>query len=293
MKMKSILMAFSLAAAVQMNGQTKETTIPLEVTRFFFSSLAVGPATFRDFATSPLFYKSSALSGQIAWTKVKGRYERKWSLRTSIASAKPVLPELEFTGPKTSALFSSSDIAYQQLRPWPRFNKGKWSYYLGGMGISTLNFRTNQALGNSSVGIEAFFNVMAAGKVSYDLSHEKTGTRKFLWIKRELKPTTRALSLQFNIGLLNANYRQAYDYKGFPEVNGSKLNPFNLVLNSSAWAVNGTRFSSELEFRRYQTGGNAVSWSYVWDALSAPGREHLFQMSAHRIQLTLHFNRKK
>jgi len=293
MKMKSILMVFSLAAALQLHGQTKETTIPLEVTRFFSSSLAVGPATFRDYATSPLFYKGSALSGQIAWTKVKDRYERKWSMRCSFAPTKPLLPELENPAQKVSALFSTLDIAYQQLRPWPRFNKGKWSYYLGGVGMSTLNFRANKALGNSAVGIEAFFNAMAAGKVSYDLSHEKTGTRKFLWIKRELKPTTRSLSLQFNIGLLNANYRQAYDYKGFPEVNGAKLNPLNLVLNSSAWAVNGTRFSSELEFRRYQVGGNAVSWSYVWDALSAPGREHLFQMSAHRIQLTLHFNRKK
>jgi hypothetical protein len=293
MKMKSILMVFSLTASLQLNGQATETTLPVVATRFFSSSLAVGPATFRDFATSPLFYNGSALSGQIAWTKVKDRYERKWSMRSSIASAKPLLPELENPAQKASALFSTSDIAYQQLRPWSRFNKGKWSYYLGGVGISTLNFRTNQALGNSSVGIEAFFNAMASGKVNYDLSHEKTGTRKFLWMKREVKPTTRALSLQFNIGLLNANYRQAYDYKGFPEVNGSKLNPFNLVLNSSGWAFNGTRFSSELEFRRYQAGGNAVSWSYVWDALSATGREHLFQMSAHRIQLTLHFNRKK
>ena len=293
MKMKSILMVFSLVAALQLHGQTTETTIPVEVTRVFSSSLAAGPSTFRDFATSPLFYKSSALSGQIAWTKSKEKCERKWSMRSSIASTKPILPELEIPAAKTKALFSSSDIAYQNLRPWPRFNKGKWSYYLGGVGMSTLNFRMNQALGNSAVGIEAFFNAMAAAKMSYDLSHEKTGTRKLLWMKREVKPTTRALSLQFNIGLLNANYRQAYDYKGFPEVNGAKLNPFNLVLNSSAWAVNGTRFSSELEFRRYQSGGNAVSWSYVWDALSAPGREHLFQMSAHRIQLTLHFNRKK
>lgn len=282
-----------LGFGLKMNAQASETTAPVKQEKFFSSAIAVGPSTFRDFATSPLFYRSSALSAQLAWTKAKEKFERKWSLRTSIASTKPVLPELEYIGPRSTALFSSSDIVYQQLRPWPRFNKGKWSYYLGGVAMSTLNFRINKALGNSAVGLEAFFNVMASGKVSYDLSHEKTGTRKFLWIEREKKPTRQALSFQLNIGLLNANYRQAYDYKSFPEVDGSNLNPFKLMLNSSAWAVNGTRFSSELEFKRYRTSGNAVSWSYVWDALSAPGQAHLFQMSAHRIQLTLHLNRAK
>ena len=293
MKTKVILLAVLWMIASQFKGQSSETNLSTSGGRVFSSSVAIGPTTCRDFATSPLFYKSSALSAQLAWTKSKEKFERKWSLRTSIASTKPVLPELEYTGPRSTALFSSSDIAYQQLRPWPRFNKGKWSYFLGGVGMSTFNFRLNKSLGNSAAGIEAFFNLMAAAKASYDLSHEKTGTRKWLWKQREIKPTKRSLSLQFNAGLLNANFRQAYDYKSFPEVDGSNLNPFKLALNSSAWAVNGTRFSSELEFRRQQAGGNAVSWSYVWDALSAPGQEHLFQMSAHRIQLTLHFNRAK
>jgi hypothetical protein len=274
-------------------GQSSETTVPTSSGRVFSSSVAIGPVIFRDFATSPLFYKSSALSAQMAWGRSKEKYDRKWSLRSSIASTKAALPELEYSGPKSTALFSSSDIAYQQLRPWPRFNKGKWSYFLGGVAISTFNFRINKALGNSAVGLEAFFNAMASGKVNYDLSHEKTGTRKFLWMKREQKPTKQSLSLQFNVGLVNANYRQAYDYKSFPEVDGSNLNPFKLMVNSSAWAVNGTRFSSELEFRRQRPTGNAISWSYVWDAVSAPGREHLFQMAAHRIQFTLHFNRTK
>ena len=260
--------------------------------KYFSSSFAVGPVVYRDFATSPLFYGGSALSLNLGWTKAQKKGQRQWNVRTSIASANARVPETEFKQSKYSSIFSSSDISYQFLAPTPKLNRGKWAFHAGGVWMNTFNFHLNQSLGNSAAGIEAFIHLMGSGKVTYDMSHQKTGTRKVLFFfHREQHPQRQFLSFQLNAGILNWNYRPDYAYKELPEVDGTKLNPFKLVTNGSAWALNGYRVGTQLNFIRTKESGNAVEWSYLWDVLSAPGRADKFQMAAHRIQCTLYFNR--
>jgi hypothetical protein len=299
--MTRLLIFLSLALGVQATGmsQSKPKSEPNESekpvfvpTRYFVTSYGSGNAGFRDFATSPLFYRGSMMSLQMAWHKKRLQSMREWSLETSFSATSAQLPEEQTYEPISSAVFSSSSLSYTYMQHLPKLDKGKFTFAAGGIWLNTFNFRMNQSLGNNAVGLEFFSNIMAAGSVHYDASHAKSGRRyylKNLYYTRH--PRNQRLSFQFNAGLLNWNYRPGYAYKELPELDGSKTNPFALVLSGFDWKLNGYRFGSEFSFTRFKQNGNAVKWSYSWDILHAPGRFDSFQMAMHRIRFSLLFNR--
>ena len=291
--------SFSLCLLNVGSAQEKSTNnlpdidkIEFKPTRYFISSYGSGNSIYRDFATSPLFYRGPLFSVQMAWQSNRLKSMRQWTFLTNFSPTSVQLADDQSYKTKAGGVFSSSSIGYSYLRPLSQLTRGKFSFAAGGMWLNTFNFRLNQALGNNAVGIEFFSNRMASGSVKYDASHDKSGRRyilKYLYYTR--KPRNQHFSLQFNAGLLNWNYRPGYAYKELPELDGSKTNPLTLVLSGFDWKLNGYRFGSEFSFTRFKQNGNAVKWSYCWDVLHAPGRFEPFQMAMHRFQLSLLFNR--
>jgi len=291
--------SFSLCLLNVGSAQEKSTSnlpdidkIEFKPTRYFISSYGSGNSIYRDFATSPLFYRGPLFSVQMAWQSNRIKSMRQWTFLTNFSPTSVQLADDQSYKTKAGGVFSSSSIGYNYMRPLSQLTRGKFSFAAGGMWLNTFNFRLNQALGNNAVGIEFFSNIMASGSVKYDASHDKSGRRyilKYLYYTR--KPRNQHFSLQFNAGLLNWNYRPGYAYKELPELDGSKTNPLTLVLSGFDWKLNGYRFGSELSFTRFKQNGNAVKWSYCWDVLHAPGRFEPFQMAMHRFQLSLLFNR--
>lgn len=299
MKQLILGVSFSLCLLNVGSAQEKSTTnlpdidkIEFKPTRYFISSYGSGNSIYRDFATSPLFYRGPLFSVQMAWQSNRINSMRQWTFLTNFSPTSVQLADDQSYKTKAGGVFSSSSIGYNYMRPLSQLTRGKFSFAAGGMWLNTFNFRLNQALGNNAVGIEFFSNIMASGSVKYDASHDKSGRRyilKYLYYTR--KPRNQHFSLQFNAGLLNWNYRPGYAYKELPELDGSKTNPLTLVLSGFDWKLNGYRFGSELSFTRFKQNGNAVKWSYCWDVLHAPGRFEPFQMAMHRFQLSLLFNR--
>jgi hypothetical protein len=299
--MKRIIFGVSFSLCLLNIGSAQEksnTNLPdidkieFKPTRYFISSYGSGNSIYRDFATSPLFYRGPLFSVQMAWQSNRLKSMRQWTFLTNFSPTSVQLADDQSYKTKAGGVFSSSSIGYNYMRPLSQLTRGKFSFAAGGMWLNTFNFRLNQALGNNAVGIEFFSNIMASGSVKYDVSHDKSGRRyilKYLYYTR--KPRNQHFSLQFNAGLLNWNYRPGYAYKELPELDGSKTNPLTLVLSGFDWKLNGYRFGSELSFTRFKQNGNAVKWSYCWDVLHAPGRFEPFQMAMHRFQLSLLFNR--
>lgn len=299
--MKQLIIGISLCVCLLQMGKAQEKTatnlpdvekIEFKPTRYFISAYGTGNSIYRDFATSPLFYRGPLISLQMAWRSERMNSKREWWLMTNFSPTAAQLPENLTYETKASAMFSSSSFAYSYLHHLPKLKRGKFSFAAGGMWINSFNFRVNQSLGNSAVGLEFFSNIMASGAVQFDASHAKSGRRyilKYLYYTRH--PRNQHFSFQFNAGLLNWNYRPGYAYKELPELDGSKSNPLTQLLSGFDWKLNGFRFGSELGFTRFKQNGNAVKWSYCWDILHAPGRFEPFQMAMHRIQLSLMFNR--
>ncbi len=248
---------------------------------------------YRDLATSPLFYSGPGLDLSLAWHREKSKGEKTFLLATSFGIPNAQMASNTGFAVKSSAMFSHSTLSYSHLHNISKWNKGKWKFWAGGNLTNSFNVRMNKSLGNNAVGIEAFVNLMASFKVGYDLSHERSGTRKILFIfDREISPKKQFAHFKLNAGLLNWNYRPGYAYKEMPELDGTKTNPFQFAFAGYDWSRNGYRLGTELSFTKFNVSGNAVQWAYLWDAIHAPGRFEPFQMAMHRIKFTLFFNRK-
>jgi hypothetical protein len=228
----------------------------------------------------------------LAWHRETSRAERTFLMASCFSAPNAQMANDQEFAVKAGALFSHSTLSYSHLRNISRWNKGKWKFWAGGSWTNSFNFRSNKSLGNNAVGFEAFINLMASFKVGYDLSHQRSGTRKFLFVfNREISPKKQNAHFRFDAGLLNWNYRPGYAYKVMPELDGTKTNPLQFAFAGYDWSRNGYRFGTELSFTRYKESGNAVQWAYLWDVVHAPGRFEPFQMAVHRLRLTLYFNR--
>ncbi len=236
---------------------------------------------FRDFTTSPLFYKGFGLDLQSAWLKRSEEFEHQFEIGLSFNRMSADIPESSFIQPSAVSFLGQLNIRYVQLRTIDILPDTKYNFKAGGSVQSTQNVRINNQLQNNLLGLENFSNLMASGQVTRDISRKRT---------RELK---RKLRFQFNAGILNFNYRPGYAYTYDSEINGLETNPVNWIFSDYSWSLNGWRFSTELEYITFLPNGNIRSWAYVWDAMNAPGRYEAFQMASHQIRYSIYFHTKK
>lgn len=298
-KLRILLLALSLYVLSVQNGFNQELAKPdalkSDTITYYYRQFTTGinRPIFRDFATSPLFYKGFGLDLLTAWHKRSEQQDRQFEIGLSFNSMFANIPESNFIQPSTGSFLGQLNMRYIQLWRLNILPNEKNNFKLGGSLQSTQDFRINNNLQNNLIGLENISNLMASGQIIRDISREKTRKLNFWLLKPTLNPVKRELRFQVNAGILNFNYRPGYAYIYDSEIIGLETNPINWIFSNYKWSLNGWRFNTELEYITYLPNGNIRSWSYVWDAINVPGRHETYQMANHQIRYTYYFHTRK
>ena len=277
-------------------GQEK-TSVPREpkVESDYYRIYSVGfnNPIYRDFATSPLFYRGYGLNLHSSWSKRSTQRERHFDIGMGANALNAKIPESDFLQAFTAAFLLQFNASYSQLFELKKYSTEKNNIKVGGVFRTTQNYRVNPGLFNNALGLENSSSLMASGQIIRNISRNTSKELNLGLFKPTLKPVTRDLRFQLNAGLLNFNYRPGYAYSYEGEIIGTETLPLSWVLSNYAWSLNGFRLNTEIELIKYASNGNAKSWSYVWEALSMPGRYESFQMASHQIRYRIFLHTKK
>lgn len=285
-----------LFIGTQCYSQERESldTVKTESPINFYTQLSIGLTSplYRDFATSPLFYRGLGIHLSTAWQKRSDKRERIFKVAFGFSALTPRVPKSKLIQPGGLAFYGRVDFYYQQLWKLEALSNEKNNLKIGGAVNITQNIRANPALQNNTMGLENISNVMASAQWTLDISRTKTKQLNLWLFKPTLKPVKRELRFLVNVGVLNFNFRPGYAYAYDSELNGMDTNPVSWAFSNYKFSMNGWRVKTQLEFIKYLPNGNARAWSYVWEAANAKGKYEPFQMASHRIQFTLYFNTK-
>lgn len=250
-----------------------------------YISLGVGfnRNSFRDFATSPLFYSGIIPTYSVGYKKNDDKREGLFDIHYTAGSQKYKIVEND-----TKTKFWSLTFNYHKLYQIKSWSNEKWNFKTGGAVQITNNFRINEILENNAYGYEGFLNVLFSNKISRDISRNRTINKIFWIFHYNRKPRKREISYQLNIGACNNYVRNGFIYLGQSDV----INNFHLLDNYKAGIFKGYRINSSLNYTIYLKNKNAIQFSYNWDALSTIGKFDRFDMASHRLNFSLLFNLK-
>ncbi|HBZ25626.1 MAG TPA: hypothetical protein DEO54_05220 [Rikenellaceae bacterium] len=248
---------------------------------FIEFSSGVGTTTFRDLATSPLFYNGASYTFTGGLMRVGSKTESHLGCSYSFG-----LNTNNFNNTYKSATFYSLDINYYRLYRVNRFTSGRWNTKVGANILNTTNIRENEAFMNNSLGVENILNIMAISKVTLSVPRVKGRVVKILFFRKNLKPAQRELSFSLALGALNLNYRPGYAYNYLPQITGSEIKNFS----DYQLSVNGFRIQSKADYTHHLFNGNALKLSYLFDIYNAPGKYEPFHFVRHSLQLSFLFN---
>ena len=270
-------------AIVQVNDSrsTLESIQKLPISKNYVElGLGLASGKFRDFATSPLFYSGTQVGINLAVKLEKKTHETYYGLNYSIGNYSNI------TGSSyTSSLANVFGVYYQRLIVLKQLSNSKWKYKAGGQFNATGTYRYNPSLQNNSVGTEMVNTLFISGKVSRDVSRTLDKNKKFLFMKYHLKPRTRSLSFQLNVGVINNNFRNGYAYI---EQSSVVNNPKTFGGLEYHW-FEGFRMSSSLDYTIHLQNANAVQISYLWDAFHTGGDVNRYEMGIHTIRFSILF----
>ncbi len=261
--------------------------------RYSLRNLATNYTLFRDFATSPLFYRGGGLSFGYGWLNTNINRERLIELdfAGNITFAKT--PKSNYFQTASSSFLFAVNGYFHYLQTVKKISKSKNNIRFGGAILNTQNIRINSSLMNASAGLETFINLMFSAKIERDISRSTVKDFKLLFIKKQLHPVKRKIAFQLNAGVINLNRRPGYAYVYDSELDGTKTNGISWIFDAYQWSLNGWRFGTRIEFSRYRPSGNGKKIAYLWDVAHAPGKFEPFQMATHRIQYTLIINNNR
>jgi len=291
MKNSSITLIFVLFSTFFFSQDSIVVKEKNKGSRYFNSTYGLTYSSYRDEATSPLFYNGTGLAFGVGLSKFKSQYESQLDLNLNISANLSKTPENQLYPSKKIAYFINMALHYHHLRMISSLSKDKRTVLIGGTSTTNFNSRINPSLQNATAGIEFLHNFMITGKVNFDISRLEERNLKLWFFKKHLKPKQRTLNAIVNIGLLNFNYRPNYAYLSDADINGSETNWVNYYLNGYQLKMNGWALSSSIEYIRYKENKNALKWSYNWSAYSAPGNYETFQMAMHQVKFTIMFKR--
>ena len=292
---KCMLLALLVSSIVPATSLAQEFS-PTEsgINSNYYRTFAISSnrPTYRDFATSPLFYDGQGMQLQTAWLKRSRERERIFEVGFDANLTKGRIPKSNYLQPNTGGFFFQLHMRYRQLWELHTLSTDRNNIKLGGIIQSSQSFRLNPHLSNNSLGIENLSNVMVTGQITRDISRSSARQVNLGVFNPTLNPVKRDLRFQLNVGVVNLNYRPRYSYGGFNEVIGLDTAPVSWLLKNYKWSLNGWRLNTELEYKTYLPNGNARSLSYVWDASHVPGRYENFQLASHQLRYTYYFHTK-
>ena len=247
---------------------------------YLINGLGVNAVSYRDFATSPLIYNAPlGININAGIEKLKSKHEQNVTLNYTFGLFKS----------KTNGERSSSIGHFLTLNSSDLFKlnvlQEKWDISLGYLISGVSSFRINDNLGNNSFGYELFFNAMASGKITRDLSRDIIKEKKILFMKFKMRPKTRNISFRFDPGIINSSVRNDFSYIGQSAI----LNDSKAFDNYKFRIFSGLRFRTSLDFTRYLKNGNGIRWSYTWDALKTGRDIDDFELGSHLFSFSLLF----
>lgn len=245
----------------------------------------IAGAGIRDLATSPLFYRGPVIGGSLGFSRRNSVREFLFGLHSG---AGILISSYNNTG--STSLYARTGVNLYWLKDINKWATGGFRFLFGPAGQFTNGIRVNSSLGNNSFALENQVNLSFSSKIIADISRKKAIKRP--WLLGGLKkPAQRELSFQFNIGLLNANFRPGYSFSGLPALRGDEEDGPNLLFYDYKWRINGFRLFSQLNYTWYIPTGNAYRLTYMWDASNLPGRFEAMQIAVHTLQFAFIFKK--
>jgi hypothetical protein len=266
------------AEIIAQNEQNDKESRP----KYLELGLNFGHSYFRDLATSPIFY-TGALNG------ANFHYHRFDTLRETRFGFSALNGTHGFTigNEVSTSSFTTLQFDYGRLYPFERISNANYKFKFGGLLIANINFRTDPALQNAGFGYEVVYNLMASAKVSRDVSRHSAKSGKILWlIPYNWQPRKRLLSYQLNLGVVNNNVRNGYAYVSQKGI----INEFPLFADYEHNVFSGFRMNAALRYTIYLNNGNALRFSYIWDAYTTGGEVDQFEIANHLIGTALLFD---
>ncbi len=238
---------------------------------------------FRDWATSPLFYRGKSPWFSASFIKLKP--SRRSNLSFSYSSGN------FFTKTERQIYVSQVQwfrVDYSRLYALKKRRKHGWNFELGGELSFFGDFRSNPNLLNNSFGNEYFGTLSASSAVSKDISRKASKEGKFLFFKYKLNPRKRQIRVYLTPGLLNAVYRNDFSY-----INQSSiLNEPNIYDNYRLKIPSGMRFRSGIDYTFFLNNNNGFQIGYEWNFNKSSFTSKSFEMASHLIKGTILFNVK-
>jgi len=288
-----ILLFFAIISVTASAQESQVQDLTVNDDRFLTRSMGIVVPVYRDFATSPLFYRGAGLHGGMGWLRSSEKRERLIDININGSLTFADTPDSDFFPALTEGFFISVNSNFHYLYRVEKFSTDKTKINIGGGLMNTQNIRINPHLENAAVGLETISNLMLVGKLKRDISRTEPKIFKFLFILTELQPLRRYLDFQANIGVLNFNRRPGYAYVYHNEWNGTDTDPASWVLDAYQWSLNGWRLGTSVEYSWFRPSGNGRKISYLWDAAHAPGRYESMQMASHTIRYTIIINNNR
>ncbi|MFK7908364.1 MAG: hypothetical protein AB8B69_24755 [Chitinophagales bacterium] len=289
----SLLIVLFLVKVKTVQAQTDDSLSKIEETtltkkekrkqipKYYGIGIGMSSSTFRDFATSPLFYNGAPIQIALSRLKVGDNRETEMGLSYNLGAY-----FTDFNDNPTGSSVHRVGLNYSQLYKISLFNSESINTKIGFLLNGTANQRENNALGNNAIGVDVFANLMGSIKITKDISRKAAKEKKFLFWKYKQKEKKRNLAFRLNLGLVNSSYRNGYIYTNHtPVLNGEEtFDGYEFKI------LSGFRASSRVDYTRYLKNKNAVQFSYVWDAYSTGGDLDKFEMAHHTLRFTLLFN---
>ncbi|PIB35481.1 hypothetical protein BFP72_08790 [Reichenbachiella sp. 5M10] len=251
---------------------------------FIDIGLGLDFSNFRDFGTSPLVYSGAPKHVHLNALSFNKEKDISYGASFNFGNYSSVVgDQVALAQVKTLALY------YMHLFEIKAISSDKWNIKAGGQLNTTGNFRINPSLQNAQLGYEVFVNIMGSAKVTLDLSRESEQSKKFLFIKYTAKPRKRDLSYNLNVGIVNNNARNGYNYISQDAV----LNDAGLFKGYEINSFSGFRMSSQLAYTSHlRSSNNAFRYAYSWDMYKSGEDINPFEMAHHTLSFAFLFSIK-
>jgi hypothetical protein len=287
----TLLIDSNLVAQTKAPDAIPQTSIESVQGRYFNSTVGMGLMTFRDFATSPLYFTGLGFQFGLGWERIGEKRTFLLETQMHLGSVLAEVPESEYFQPFGGGFMSTFQIYSHYHFQLQRYRKDWISYWVGPSLALNNNIRVVPNFQNNAFGGEGFINLMASGKVLLDISRKSDFVIDLGFVEFNFRQKVKSLSFQTDIGLLNMNRRPGYAYYFDSELDGTSTSPVEYLFGNYDWRVNGWRLMTRLDYAWYLPNGNGHKFSYHWNAIHAPGGYETFQMASHLLGYTLIFKR--
>lgn len=235
---------------------------------------------FRDFATSPLFYHGMKGNFSVFRLTQDEQRDSRQGFVLGFGAASTFGNSMN-----TGAVLGRLDIIHTELYQIAPDLHEKWNLKIGGMINLSGNIRQNSSFNNNSFGAEALGTLFASFRLGRDVSRTELKTID-LWVcSFGLIPRKRELAFQFNTALVNATYRNAYNYMDHSSI----FDEYNYFNRHELEFFSGYRLNTALEYTIHLNNNNAFRLSYLWDAYYTGPKTERFEMAEHQILFSFLF----